>query len=141
MLWSRRRGRHDDRFGDDEDIFDRAMYPPVEPGDGEEQRRYPEAYDEPAPDRGYRDAPPEPADPFAPQDDPDSVDTAPTRIETPQRDDEAQAQSALEEPSLPAPVVGAFTESSAPQAPTPESAGAQAQEPEPTEPEPLSRSL
>lgn len=98
VLWSRRRDRRDERFRDDEDIFDRAMYEPAarpESGEGDdERRRFAETY-------GFHESPPEsaaapaPADPFAPQDDPDSVDTAPTRIEEP------RPQSALEEPSLP----------------------------------------
>ncbi|MGE2713555.1 LGFP repeat-containing protein [Mycolicibacterium litorale] len=147
VLWSRRRGRRDDRFRDDEDLFDRAMYEPVgrtDFGEGDDdRRRYP---DEPATAFGFHDAPPatsaadpweprtesaeapapadEPAapvpgpdDPFAAQDDPDSVDTAPTRIEEP------QAQSALEEPSLPVPGESSPPEEATEREPqTPESA-------------------
>lgn len=125
----RRRGRgDDDRFRDGEDIFDRATYESAGPQDpagrDDDRHHYPEGYGEAAaplaaaelwgsPEHAA-DAPAgedaRPADPFAAQEDPDSVDTAPTRI--------AEPQSALEEPSLPVP--GA-AESFEPDAAEPES--------------------
>lgn len=125
VLWSRRRGRGDGRFRDDEDVFDRALYQQTDrPEPGED----PDGYGEAAPSRGFHDSPPNTPGPGSPwnlrgesadeaedrrpadtddlfggQDDPDSVDTAPTRIESPQREGESHPQSALEEPSLPSP--------------------------------------
>ncbi|MDY6871479.1 MAG: hypothetical protein SV966_13540 [Actinomycetota bacterium] len=132
MLWRRRRGGRDHHFRDDEDIFadaDAARYRPSDggsPGDGEgadEHGRYLGGYGEPATsastwnlradsadsadsadEAGPLDRPAAP-DLFGGQDDPDLIDTAPTRIEAPMRG-EWRAQSALEEPSLPAPALG-----------------------------------
>ncbi|WP_193043227.1 LGFP repeat-containing protein [Mycolicibacterium baixiangningiae] len=136
-LWRRRRGRGDDRFRDDEDVFDRALYQQTDrpdPGGAEdEHRRYPDNYGEPVTSVGFHDSPPDPPvtgspwdlrdesadesaseeqrsaagadDLFGGQDDPDSVDTAPTRIESPHGEDDPHPQSTLEEPSLPAPAL------------------------------------
>ncbi|OBB68741.1 LGFP repeat-containing protein [Mycolicibacterium monacense] len=126
-LWRRRRDDRDHHFRDDEDIFaDAARYRPSDGGasdDGEgadEHGRYLGGYGAPATTANPWDPRADSADeavaadrPSAPdlfggQDDPDSIDTAPTRIEAPISDEE-RAQSALEEPSLPAPTLGGST--------------------------------
>lgn len=154
----------DDRFREDGDVFaDAARYRPQDSGgpdvEGEEgQSGYPAGFGEPVagaagpwtPRDDTTDATepeatgsaPESDELFGGQDDPDSVDTAPTRIELP--DDAAEpvagaepvdearpaAQSALEEPSLPVSDVWGATE------PSPEPARAAEPEPEPPHDEP-----
>lgn len=123
LLWKRRRGDRADHFRDD-DIFDDApRYRPAgravsDAGGGDEHHgRYPGGYGEPdtsASAWNLRDESADeavgaarasassPDDLFGGRDDPDSIDTAPTRIDA-AVSDETRAQSALEEPSLPAP--------------------------------------
>jgi uncharacterized protein with LGFP repeats len=121
MLRRRRRDDHDDHFRDEDDIFaDAARYRPADGGaadlhDDDEHSGYAGGFGEPAesaspwnlrddssdePAPAERSATPGADDLFGGQADPDSIDTAPTRIEAP-TGDEARAQSALEEPSLP----------------------------------------
>jgi uncharacterized protein with LGFP repeats len=120
MLWRRRRGVRDDHFGDDDIFADAARY---RPADGvpdtrdDEHGGYAGDYGEPAAPASAWNLRDEASDDVAPaeraatsgaddlfggQVDPDSIDTAPTRIEDP-TSDEVRAQSALEEPSLPVP--------------------------------------
>lgn len=127
LLWNRRRGDRAGHFRDDDDIVDdAARYRPSGHGvsdadDGDERHgRYPGGYggrdtsanpwdlrDESAEEAVERVAAARasasgPDDLFGGRDDLDSIDTAPTRIEA-AVSDETRAQSALEEPSLPAP--------------------------------------
>ncbi|KUI24220.1 hypothetical protein AU196_20155 [Mycobacterium sp. IS-1742] len=123
VLWRRRRGDRedqfrDDQFRDDRDVFaDAARY---RPDGGPAASAGPWGPPDDSGDEALAaERSPGPDGLFGGQDDPDSIDTAPTRIEAPVTD-EARAQSALEEPSLPAP---ALAESAAGGATAPEPAG------------------